>query len=247
MSTTTPTNKYQIFCLSFNNPERKENMRRRFHEAGFDNCIFNDGVSFHDPRIDGRDICAGTKRIWSCMYGHLDMIYDFYYNTDKEFGIFCEDDIYIRKNFKIYLPRIMQDYKKNNLDVLLLGYLVTHRITQHHSQYTLTDNIYHNYVLKYYHFPDHIWGTQMYMFSRTSAKKILDKYVHDSNYADRALTDTNMTPFCADWSLTKDGHCALITPIMVVEDNCCHYDDYNQRIFHESCHTSHFVEEEFIV
>lgn len=238
---------YQIYCLSFNNKERRDNMERRFSEVGIKDCIFGDGVFFEDFRIKGRNMSEGTKRVWSCMYGHIDMIHHFYYNTDKEFGIFCEDDIYIRKNFTILLPRIMFDFKNLNLDVLLLGYLVPFRITNADGYYKVKDITYNSQLLNYYDFPDHVWGTQMYMLSRTSAKKILDKYSHESNYADRTLVDTNMIPFSADWTITKDGNRALITPIMVVEDNKGHYEDYNQRVFHENCHCSHFIKEEFVI
>jgi len=246
MSNTTNQN-YKIYCLSFNNPERKETMKRRFLEADIEDVIFGNGVNFEDDRIKGRDIPDSTKRVWSCMYGHLDMINDFYQNTDKEFGIFCEDDICVRKNLKIYLPRIMFDFKCLNLDVLLLGYLVTFRVTDDHSNFQRRDVVVNNSIFKYYDFPNHVWGTQMYMLSRTSAKKILDKYYNGSNYADQTIKDDKMTPFSADWTLTKDGNRALITPIMVVEDNMCRYENNSQGTFHEDCHKAHYVKGEFTI
>ena len=92
---------YQIYCLNYNNETRRIKMEKIFNELGMD-CFFYNGVDFSDERINKYNniISDHTKKCWSCMYGHLDMIHKFYYNTDKEIGIFCEDDIYIHKDFK---------------------------------------------------------------------------------------------------------------------------------------------------
>jgi len=243
---------YQFFCLSFNNPTRKENMKRRFESIGID-CKFNEGVTNDDDRMKGRN--NSSTRVWSCMYGHLDMISDFYYNTDKEFGIFCEDDLYIHKELANKLPEIMLNFNYLELDVLLLGYLL---------HYKLEKNVlYHNFPEKkslqnnkthesnktdvYYDYPNDVWGAQMYMLSRNSAKKILDKYSFPSGYADRTLNDNTLTPFSADWTITKDGNRALIFPMLAVEDNQSNYEHIGQKHFHQACFQTHFVSEQFII
>jgi len=234
---------YQFYCLSFNNPTRKENMTRRFNTAGI-NCKFYEGVNEQDYRLKDRNDTYG----WSCMYGHLDMINDFYYNTVKPFGVFCEDDIFIHKNLKNLLPTIMVDFYYMNLDVLLLGYLLPFKLdTQINYQHFPIKYVSPNSKNTYYHYPDDVWGTQMYMLSRDSAKKLLDKYGFSSGYADRTINDKNITPFSADWTLTKDGNRVLISQIMATEDNQNHYGHEGQRIFHQNCFNANFDPELFIV
>lgn len=234
---------YQMYCLSYNNEIKRQNMKRRFDSINI-KCIFYDGVSFEDSRIKDRNICNSTKKTWSCMYGHLDMINDFYYNTDKQIGIFCEDDIYIHKDFTNVLPKIMNDFIVLNLDVLLLGYLVPYRINENFHNYPLKQPSYNIdcSTYKYHSFPDNVWGTQMYMLSRNQAKYLLDKYSAASGYAD-SLQGT----FSADWTLTKEGNRALITPILAIEDNSCNTDCYSQFMFHKSCFDVNFDANLFIV
>jgi GR25 family glycosyltransferase involved in LPS biosynthesis len=242
---------YQVYCLSFNNPTRKENMKRRFDTIGID-CIFYEGVNKDDIRMTNQN----NIQVWSCMYGHLDMISDFYYNTDKPFGIFCEDDIFIHKELKNVLPNIMIDFDFMKLDVLLLGYLLSFKLDNEinyrdfpikhistNSQYPQNS---HN-TFTYYDFPDDVWGTQMYMLSRTSAKKILDKYSFSSGYADKTIHDPSLVPFSADWTITKDGRRALITPILATEDNQTPGYHGGQKTFHENCFHTHFDSDLFIV
>jgi GR25 family glycosyltransferase involved in LPS biosynthesis len=243
---------YQFYCLSFNNPVRKANMERRFKTAGID-CIMYEGVPPEDNRIEklGR---GHIQTIWSCMYGHLDMISDFVQNTEKEFGIFCEDDIYIHKDLKKLMPQIMKDFNHLQLDVLLLGYLLHFRVEKNNGypEYALKNPLDNSSpscdseIYSYHNYPDGVWGTQMYMLSRTSAKTLLNKYDFSSGYAERTLHDPTLVPFTADWTITKDGNRALITPILAVEDNQTNYEHEGQRNFHRACFDNHFVSELFI-
>lgn len=239
---------YQFYCLSFNNPVRKENMKRRFESIGAD-CIIYEGVPPEDTRIASL-VNSHQKTIWSCMYGHLDMISDFFHNTDKEFGIFCEDDIYIHKDLKEMMPKLMKDFNHLQLDVLLLGYLLHFKVEKNHCypEYALQNpsSFDNSDIYSYHHYPDSVWGTQMYMLSRASAKTLLDKYEFSSGYAERTLHDPTLISFSADWTITKDGNRALITPILAVEDNQTNYEHDGQRHFHQSCFNAHFVPELFI-
>lgn len=235
---------YQVYCLSFNNPTRKERMTRLFETVNI-NCIFSEGVNFEDKRIDKYPVCNGSKKILSCAYGHLDMITDFY-NSDKEFGIFCEDDICIRKDISNILPKVCHDFKEKNLDVLLLGYLVTFKV----EGISCIFNLLHNHeddenTYNFYGFPDYVWGTQMYMLSRKQAKFFIDKYTED--LVDKTIIDNTMTPFSADWVFTKEGNRALISPIIAIEDNNTPYDQYGQQSFHRDCFNAHFDSNLFIV
>ena len=159
------------------------------------------------------------------MYGHLDMIYQFYYQTDKPYGIFCEDDIYIHKDFKKSLDTIEKDLKKLQLDMLLIGYLVINN-TGNNQKLINVDT-----ELKYYTYNDELWGAQMYLLSRSYAKTLLDKYSND--YLERRLIDNNMKPFSADWTITKDTkNRALLYPLIVVENGKKTYTHYGQQMFH---------------
>ena len=45
------------------------------------------------------------------------MIYNFYYKTNKKYGIFCEDDIHIHKDLIEIMPKILLDFNILNLDI----------------------------------------------------------------------------------------------------------------------------------
>ena len=240
----------KFYCLNYNNEQRKKDMQRRFDTLKL-KCVFSPGVNFADKRISDYSelIDDATKRVWSCMYGHLDMIHDFYYNTNKDFGIFCEDDIYLHKNLYNYLPRICLDFMSLKLDVLLLGYLLQ-TDPNDGSDFTMKRLFINGSPFTYYSFPDYVWGTQMYMLSRSHAKYLLDKYGLPPNgsicYAERTTSDKSITPFSADWTLTKEGNRAIITPIVVVEDNATDYAHDGQGSFHKKCFELHFKENLFV-
>jgi len=233
---------YQFYCLSFNNPTRKENMTRRFNIAGID-CKMYEGVNEQDHRITDKN----NMRCLSFTYGHLDMINDFYYNTDKPFGIFCEDDIFIHKDLKNLLPNIMTDFYYMNLDVLLLGYLLPFKLDSQMKYQQFPIKYISPKKQIYYEYPDDVWGAQMYMLSRNNAKKLLDRYSFSSGYYERTKHDNSLKCFSSDWTLTKDGNRAIISPMLATEDNQSDYDDYGQRIFHQNCFNANFDPELFIV
>jgi hypothetical protein len=242
-------NSYEFYCLSLNNKERKESMKSRFTNLGI-NPKFYQGVSFNDKRISDRKIDDNVKRVWSCMYGHLDMIYYFYHNTDKEYGVFCEDDLLIHKDLKCFMPKIINDFKELNLDVLLLSYLIQTKINENLPGFKLKTSQNLNYsnsmdsTYKYHNYQDQVWGTQMYMLSKKQAGILLNKYYTD--YADRSIKDTNMVPFSADWLLTKDGNRSVIFPMVASEDNLTIYENHGQHNFHKTCFSINFDKDTFI-
>jgi GR25 family glycosyltransferase involved in LPS biosynthesis len=219
-------NMCSFYCLSFNNIERKTQMKNRFTKLNLD-VQFYDGVNMDDERISN----VGGYGSWSCMYGHLDMINKFLNETDKEYGVFCEDDIYIHKEFADDIPKIIHDFKTMNLDVLLLGYLIIHPPS--------TEKI----IKNYYSYHDHLWGSQMYMISRSHAKNLIQKYYGD--YAVQSLT-TNITPFSADWTITKDGNRAMVYPMYAVEDGKKQYEWNDQEVLHKGPFTLIYDELNFI-
>jgi GR25 family glycosyltransferase involved in LPS biosynthesis len=160
-------------------------------------------------------------------FHQFDMIRNFY-ESDNEYGIFCEDDIIIRNDFMEKLPMIIDDFNKLKLDVLLLGYLCNTDLLKL-SNFPVLLNKENLYYLGYSGM-DSVWGTQMYLISRTYAYDMLRKY--SNGYAEKTLENKELTPFSADWIITKQGNHALIYPLFVIEKFDKNYSDSDQH----SCH-----------
>ena len=232
-----------FYCLSYKNPERKAAMENRFKNLGVDVFMY-DGVSLDDERIVGRDIHDHSKRCWSFTYGHFDLIREFYFNSEKEYGIFCEDDIYIRKDFIDHLPKIIENFEAMKLDLLLLGYLSQHTLNEKYPGMYLKETIVNDeHPFSYYTYPDSIWGAQMYMLSKMQASALLDKY--SPPYADLSIGNSSMKSFNSDWTITKEGNRALIYPMFALEDGKTKYADQGQYILHQECHMAHYIKDLF--
>lgn len=227
---------FKFFCLSFENEERYANMSSIFNSINVPYQIF-DGVNSTDPRM----ATAEDVRCWSCMYGHLDMIRNFI-ESSYEYGIFCEDDIMIHKQIGTIIPNIISDFDNLKLDVLLLGYLLPFKLsfsqnivnTEHIQQLGFTEkqsssNKLNKMGYTYHEFPDTVWGAQMYMLSKQQAIRLLAKY-------ENGCIDTKKTPFSADWTLTKEGNRAIISPMLACEIGGQCYKDKGQHTFHHNCH-----------
>jgi GR25 family glycosyltransferase involved in LPS biosynthesis len=217
-------------------------MTERFNTLDID-CNFFNGIGRDDPRIDNNP----AKGCWSGMYGHLDMIQTFYNDDSIDYGVFCEDDIQIHKDFKTIIPDVINDFKTLGLDVLLLGYLITFKIEHWFTGFNLKENVSKNELTaknyKYHNYPNDIWGAQMYMLSKDSAKNILNKYRDETGYADKSFNNPEMTPFSADFTITKDGNRALIYPPLAIEDGKSsfeHYGHLGQYNFHKQSHDAHY-------
>ena len=228
---------YQFYCLFNNNEGRCNNMKKYFNKLKL-SCIFYAGVDFEDIRIRNFEIDEDTKHVWSRMYGHLDMIYDFYHNKCEEFGVFCEDDIYLHKDLKKVLKKILFDFKILNLDILLLSYLVPFKITKDTIDFPLKHTITTSSIYKYHDYPDYIQGGKMYILSKTQAKTMLDKYY--SNYAEKTIYDKNKIIFSVDSTIIKEGNRALISPILAIIDNKNMCKNLEQQNFNTNCFYIHF-------
>jgi len=205
-------------------------MKNRFNQLDI-TCSFYDGVNNSDPRIFNNNGFGA----WSCMIGHLDMIQTFYDNSEKEFGIFCEDDIFIHKDFVKILPDIIEDFKLIELDVLLLGYLIPFKISSEYNgfEFKSVNNDSNNLKYVYNNYPNDLWGSQMYMLTKKHAKYLLNNY--NIEYAIRTLKDNTLQPFSADWIITKEGNRALIYPMLAVEMADKKSGHQGQDTFHENC------------
>ena len=214
--------KCQFYCLTFNNQDKQNNMAERFDKLGVD-CKFHSGVQHNDTRIS-KKLNKQHKKIRSITYGHLEIIYDFYYNSDKMFAIICEDDIKIHINFNSIIEKIIDDFELLNLDILLLGYLLPYRLSDNHSikNYPLKYPIPENSSFTYHSFPEYLTGTHMYMITKYHAKQLIKEYY--SNY-----TNKYNNYFIFDKILTEHGNKALIYPMISVEN------DDQDDLYHVLC------------
>ena len=212
----------QFYCLSFNNEEKNNNMLQRFKKLEID-CKFHSGIPHNDKRI-WDTLNAKCKRHWSMTYGHLDLIHDFYYNSDKKYAIICEDDIELHVNFKTILNKVLCDFFIMKLDILLLGYLLPYKIGYENllTNFKLKKPIPKEAHFKYHEYPNYLNGTHMYVITKSYAKHLLNNYYY--NYA--GIYDQYFTP---DDILIKDGNKALIYPMLAIENN--KQDD----LYHQLC------------
>jgi hypothetical protein len=216
---------YEVFSFSFKNPDRMRRMAHRFYTVGAQ-LTWVAPVPSTDKRIPESIV---HKRPHSIMLNHLDMLSHFVHNSRAEFGVFCEDDIYIRRSFANDIKYAMDAYKRNGLDVLLLGYLAPYKpvqvnINPAHSAY---EPAFH--ILSY---NDDLWGSQMYMMDKAGARKALEKYT-----TPEAALDPYFSP---DWTLTKFGKRALLYPLLAVEEGHTATDHVGQQEFHRRCTDTHY-------
>jgi hypothetical protein len=233
----------EFYCVCFENPEKKRSMTDRFRKLGLDLVIYG-GVPHSDPRIangENRRISPQVQRLWSVTYGHLDMI-RLFYDSGKTYGLFCEDDIVVSRQLPKNIPFIMQEFDAMRLDVLLLGYMKTFKVegwmTGHELKREFDDRPY-----TYHNYPDDQWGVHLYMLGREGAKKILDAYA--SGFAD----ENPEHPFSPDWTISKVGNRALISPMFAVEDgrdSWAHYNHQGQFDFHINTFKFNYIPDVFI-
>ena len=230
-----------IYCLSYNNPTRRDAIVQKFDKLQLsDHLTIYQGVGPSDERMTN---AGKNARAWSIMYGHMDMIRQFY-ESNHTYGIMCEDDILIRSDFHDHLGNLTTDFDMMKLDVLLLGYLINKSLVHRDTNQQSIDNSF-----SYHDYTGNLWGAQMYMVSRTYAKYLLDTYTME--YAHDTLINPNATPFSSDWTITKAGKKALVYPMFAVENNddvsLNHYNDkYSQRKYHHDCYLTNYKESLFI-
>lgn len=213
----------RFFCFSFQNPERKARMEARFKQLDLP-YTFVEPVPIDDPRIPTN---AHEKRTDAIMWSHLDMIRAFL-NSDASHGIFCEDDIYIRRDLPDRLEELVAGYRRASLDVLLLGYLQPSPLVTAVPWFSLTPGGPATFLG--YH--DDLWGSQMYLMDRRWASAVLERCAAGSSGV--------VGPFSPDWTLTKWGRRALVWPMMAVEEGVVVAEVDAHRSFHARCTAANY-------
>lgn len=219
---------YKVYSFSYNNPERKRAMDERFGKVGL---VVNwvEPVLSTDSRIP---TSSPNPRNHSIMLNHLDMIEEFI-KSDAEFGVFCEDDVYIRRGFNKDIHIAIDGYKRLDLEVMLLGYLTNYKATETHMSgphYPL------EIPFAFLSVPDDLWGSQMYLLDKNGARRVLEEY------GDFSKVKTHYNP---DWTITKMPKRACIYPMLAVETGSVATDHWGQIAFHRACFETNFKDHEF--
>jgi GR25 family glycosyltransferase involved in LPS biosynthesis len=232
----------EFYCVSYNSPERAEIMTGRFRQLGL-HLNIHGGVQLDDSRLQFSDAIS-DKRLASVFYGHLDNIQAFY-DTGKQYGFFCEDDVHIHRDLATELPTIMGEFNAMSLDILLLGYMTTDKIEWWTHGYPLVYDGGPSKSYRYHRYPQNQWGVHLFMISRSYAKTLLE--VFDSTYAGRAHLDSNLATYNPDWTLSKHTHNRAIRyPMLGLEDGKGKYDHWGQGEFHRNSHLVNYREGEFL-
>jgi GR25 family glycosyltransferase involved in LPS biosynthesis len=210
-----------IYIINCQNEERKGRMEYRMKSVDLP-YEFVQAIDLSHP---SNKIIPGIPT--ACMMSHLKAIETFL-NSKAEYAIICEDDVYIRRDFKSMINLILQDFQKLELDILLLGYLINFDLSQYF------ENIYTNSSRRYYRYSDDLWGTQMYLISRKYAQYVVDNFTLE--WAMNHEKNNSKIPFSSDWTITKHGNRALIFPMLAVEEGIKSADTpETYKTYHQSC------------
>jgi GR25 family glycosyltransferase involved in LPS biosynthesis len=212
-----------VYSFSFNNPERMKRMNHRFESVGYP-IHWIPPVLTSDVRIPTDET---SKRTYAIMLNHLDMIMAFL-GSKYEYGVFCEDDIYIRRDFATQLDAAIDGYNRHSLDVLLLGYLMNYTplTFQTHYSNTLLET-----PLSFMSYEDGLWGSQMYMMNKAAARKVVEAFQDSSSVK---------AYYSPDWTITKFGRRAIVYPMLAVEEGNVVTDHVGQAEFHKQCTAIHY-------
>jgi GR25 family glycosyltransferase involved in LPS biosynthesis len=234
---------HAIYVVNYCDEERRDRMAKRFHQMGLP-VHFSDPVHAKDPRlyVEGQDM---TGRTASIMLQHMDCLAHFLEHTQAAYCIVCEDDIMISKNLAKELPEISKTFDRLTLDVLLLGYLWPHDIASDwnpHFPHMGESRGSEGQRYEYTGYPDDLWGSQMYMVSRSHAQVLVKRYSPD--YMVRELDEgETRQPYNPDWILTKKAERrAIIIPMLAVEEGDSKLGGDGEHAFHWSCREKNYVE-----
>ena len=197
----------RVFGLSYSDDDRKARVTARFDLVGHP-IHWVPGVPWTDKRLPEPSAAA------SIMLGHLDMIRTFL-DGPAQYGIFCEDDILIRRDFNATLDLAISTYAQKGLDVLLLGYLTLKTFGPEFTFHPVTHDT---------------WGAQMYLLNRQAATAIHAAFSNPRE----------VTVFSADWTITKFGRAEFMYPMLAVEEGDSKAGHLDHLGYHAACHLANY-------
>ena len=219
---------YHIYCLNHGDT-RTPYITASFEKAGLsDKVTFHPGVSIASIKAANNDlpeVRANQYAGWSITMGHLTMMQDFLQNSQVEYGIFCENDIKIHKDFTDKITYCIESMRELNLEIFLLSYLL--------DGLWLLEKQYKAGIFDY---SFSLCGTQMFMLTRAKCQEYVAKYNLAYLFA---AQEKSFLHYAADFILTKDGRKALIYPMLAVEYQVpgwqSHRSQDGDTLFHRSC------------
>jgi hypothetical protein len=226
----------KVYCVNFMDENRRSKMIERFDRLKIP-VNFVDPVFKCDKRLCIEGIEEDHKRTYSIMLQHIDSIQDFLNTTDEteKYCIVCEDDVLLSKRLLDTLPGICKIFLELELDVLLLGYLSPDKVLDLERFPVIKPG--KEFTYTGYH--SDLWGSQMYMVSREYAKRLIETF--QPSY----ILRTDSLPYNPDWTITKCGKRALLSPMLALEEGEVKNECYEQSSFHQRCFETNFVEGEF--
>lgn len=226
----------KVYCVNFQDENRRSKMIERFDQLKIP-VNFVDPVLKSDPRLSLDGVQEDHKRTYSIMLQHVDSIQVFLNTTgdSEKFCIVCEDDVLLSKTLFALLPDVCSNFLDLDLDILLLGYLLPDKVLD--SERFPVIKSHEEFVYRGYH--SDLWGSQMYMVSRDYAKRLIETF--QPSY----ILRTDSLPYNPDWTITKCGKRALISPMLALEEGEVKHECYAQSSFHQRCFETNFVEGEF--
>src|SRR5437763_8913852 len=154
---------YEIYVCSYNNYIREEKMIRRFNETHVSANIYS--YKENDPRVqllnDG-GLNENNRRTYGNFFSMISEMEDFCNNSTKEFGVFFENDIFLKKTLLVDLPHACEQLKILNLDVLLIGILLDVSPEEYGCNLIHIDK----YNNKYYDFQDNLYGAHVFILTK---------------------------------------------------------------------------------
>lgn len=208
-----------LYIINCNNNGRKERMENRMKTLNLNFEIVK-GIEKDDLFLPQKVSTLPT----AIMLSHLKAIRKFV-QSGEEIGIIGEDDIHLKKTFPDDILAVTEKFKKMQLDVLLLGYLINFDIRPYYN-FQLIEKM---DPYSYHEYPDDLWGAQLYMISRKYGQYLLDKY-----NLEYLLSNTDKN-FSSDWIITKDGKRAAIYPMLAIEEGNTASDIPMYMDYHSSC------------
>ena len=163
-----------------------------------------------------------------CMLSHIECLKAFY-NSGHSHGVVCEDDVHVHVQFPTRIQTVRDFMKREQYDILLLGYLLCYDPACLHERVATLDS--HHHAYSYNH---DLWGTQMYMLTREHALYVLENFNLDWKFKNPDK------PWASDWIITKQGKRAMVHPMLAVEEKTDQYEDKGQQRFHRQCHESQY-------
>ncbi len=230
------------YCLTYKSPVKRLTMMRKFAQLDWHVRMY-EGVDVQDsPRAPSAEQIAQAQHegrwdphAWSVMQGHMCMLETYVQEGTAPYVMCMEDDILIRSDINDHLPKILHDFELCGLDLLMLGYLIPEPMCTLTYKHPVI-----NQVFTFHEYPFNIYGTQMYLMTRSHAEWLVHTYGYQTQWQTKVLHTSDS--YNADWVITKQGACACVYPLLAIEQagGGQAYADDSQSHFHQMCHAANY-------